>query len=490
MLQNFERYIEKIGFEWIAFCLILILGICLRIVMPPYQVPDEVFHFARTWQISEGKFISPAEEIHKIESGDNPTIKDQVKTFAKNAKILKHSDDEKLFVTEVPKSMIPPEFTIEYNNRIHVTSSEQIKNFISDTLDSNATETLLIAGMGQYFPLAYFPQSTSMFFGRLFNFNAGTIYYLACFVMLIFAAICVLLSMKLLPEKKFLIFLIATLPMYLSEIISTSADAMIYSVCTLGTAWLISMRKKTEPITDKEIFFLVVLSISLALLKSVYGAILLLYFLMPSSRFKKFSYYIAFGIFLLLLELFTSSVWNYLSVELGEVSMWSRFYMGYDNVDVASQKNFMLNNFGVFLKTFFDSVINLQVWFTNSFVGWIGSYLGMMPDWFCKISIGCIFIGSIFGDLKLNAFQRAIIFVITLSSFFGIFAIEYLMWTPVGNNIIDGVQGRYFIPIALVSFSIFSRFNPPKYSNIIFLLIGIFTAAFGIWINYSTFFTN
>ena len=74
---------------------------------------------------------------------------------------------------------------------------------------------------------------------------------------------------------------------------------------------------------------------------------------------------------------------------------------------------------------------------------------------------------------------------ITLS---GIFAIEYLIWTPVGNKIIYGVQGRYFIPILLMTSGMFSFLPTPKYANIFALLFGIFSATFTLQLTYSSFY--
>jgi len=36
-----------------------------------------------------------------------------------------------------------------------------------------------------------------------------------------------------------------------------------------------------------------------------------------------------------------------------------------------------------------------------------------------------------------------------------IFAVEYIAWTSVGQNTIEGVQGRYFIPVASLFFLLF-----------------------------------
>ena len=41
----------------------------------------------------------------------------------------------------------------------------------------------------------------------------------------------------------------------------------------------------------------------------------------------------------------------------------------------------------------------------------------------------------------------------------GLFAVLYISWTPLRNPVIEGVQGRYFIPIAL--FAALAMHRPP-----------------------------
>ena len=41
----------------------------------------------------------------------------------------------------------------------------------------------------------------------------------------------------------------------------------------------------------------------------------------------------------------------------------------------------------------------------------------------------------------------------------------YIQWTKVGENIIDGVQGRYFLPLALLIPLAFSSVKKPQKST-------------------------
>jgi len=281
-MKNLVRQTEKIGFEWIAFFVILFFGICLRIFTPPFQLLDEIQHFPRAWQVSEGIFLSETEKVRSIEQGDNPMAKNVMKLIGdENGRLPLRNEDEKFLVAVVPSSMMPADYAIDAAVKLNFMTVDMLKNFLNSPLDLQKTEVNIIPNTGQYSPLAYFPQALAAFFGRYLNFSSGAIYYAMCLASLFFVAICVFFAMKILPEKKLFIFILAMMPMFLLEITSTSADSVTYGICLLGSAWFLSQRKNFEPITYREIFLLILFSICLGLLKSVYGTILLLYFLMP-----------------------------------------------------------------------------------------------------------------------------------------------------------------------------------------------------------------
>ena len=273
--------------------------------------------------------------------------------------------------------------------------------------------------------------------------------------------------------------------MFLSEITSNSADAVIYGVCFAATAFLLSLRNGSELVTRKETFGLITLAITLGLLKQVYGAILLLYFLIPRRRFGTFGRFVGLGIFLLAVEMMTSAAW--IEISSSEVGLFTGFHMGLAGIDVAAQKNFILTHPAEFLSAFVTSLANPDVWFAKIFIGILGIVNVHLPQAFYPAYTALLIIAASFGRLQLNPFSRAVIFFSTLLTILGVFAIEYLIWTPVGGKIITGVQGRYFIPIALMAGSGLSLFEPPKFSSPLTILAGTFSAAVTVWITYSRF---
>ena len=488
MPKNFSDKCAALKFEYFAVVLLLIFGLLVRIVTPPYQVADEINHLARAWQISEGKFFSQTSEVRVIELGDNPTTKDQVRWSCKGGRVTLKAEDEKFFVAQVPRSLMPPEFAIDVTNKFHAINFDMQKKFLSTPLNPDVTEWHLIPNTGSYSPLAYFPQATAAWAGRHLNLTAGEIYFAMSLSALIFATICVFAAMKLLPEKKFLIFLLAMLPMFLTEVVSSSADAVIYALCILGTAWLFSLRRSTEKFSRAEIFGLIIFAVTLGLLKQVYGAILLLYFTIPRTRCESTIKFVGLGIVLLAAEMMTSAAWLTFSSDFNKIPLFTGFYMGLEGIDVAAQKNFVLAHPSEFLSALMTSLTNQSVWFPKTFFGVLGIVNVYFPKIFYVVSLAMLVIAAACGSLKLNLIDRLIILFAAGVTVIGVFGAEYLIWSPVGGNLIAGVQGRYFLPIALMSLASLSLFEPPKVTGTVALMFGALSAAATIWITWSRFY--
>ena len=126
--------------------------------------------------------------------------------------------------------------------------------------------------------------------------------------------------------------------MFLFEIGSCSADAVIYSISFLSAAFLFSLRKSTEQISKRELFFFVLTAIALGLSKQVYGTILFLFFLIPAERFggKKNFYLHGAGIFAVYLV--TALGWIMLAKSGANISPALSA-----EADMTAQLNFMMS---------------------------------------------------------------------------------------------------------------------------------------------------
>ena len=86
-----------------------------------------------------------------------------------------------------------------------------------------------------------------------------------------------------------------------------------------------------------------------------------------------------------------------------------------------------------------------------------------LPRWFYSMAIVALVSGTALSSRSSLATGTGPIVACTVivTAILGIFALQFMVWTPVGATLVHGVQGRYFIPIL-----IFSVFALPRASLI------------------------
>ena len=472
-MNSLEQRIETFGAEKIFIVLFVLFGVMILFTRPPYRLMDEPLHMARAWQVSEGIFLSPAakqDDVLKTITGGNK------KSFGWENR-SPNAANEKMYAANVPPALIPDEclFEIEDDSRNVKFSFDELKTLIPNT--------------GAYPPPTYLPQAAAAFIGRSLNLSAGAIYYLMGFGGLIFVAVCVFWAMKFLPEVKTLIFLLAMMPMFLIEAASTSADAVTFGVCFLGTAWLLSLRRSAEKFSRTEIFGLIILAIMLACSKFVYGTILLLYFLIPRDRAGGLKKFLALGAAILFLNLSILFVWSHLSTDMTGAAPYTNYYLGYTDRNIAAQKIFVTEHPTIFIAAILNSLIELKFLYLDNFIGSWGFLWNVnLPMIFCVLYGITLVFFALTNGLRLTLTERAVSILAAGISTTAFFLFDYLTWSAVGAEWIAGVQGRYFIPLAPMFFGALSILPPMRHKNLIALATGTFSGVVMLMTNFLAFY--
>ena len=454
--------------------LFVLFGATICFVRPPYQLSDEANSFARVWQISEGIFISPVatqDEVSRSLTGDNR------KSFGwKNRS--PEAATEKLFTANVPAALVPDEFIFDVRDDVSgfKFSLADMRKFMSTPLDVDVRESGLIPNTGAYAPPVYLPQAVAAFVGRALNLSAGEIFYLVRLSALVFVATCLYWSMKLLPEARQLMFVLAMSPMFLTEAGSASADAVTFGLTFLATAWLLSMRDRREKFSRLEVVGLILLSAWLACAKSVYGTILLLYFLIPRERCTSSAKFFALGALLLAVNLATSLLWTEVAFSTGAVPATSRQYLGVD-VDIDARKIFVVEQPLEVLDMTVDTLKTCAIYYLLSFVGVLGVNGDIfLPILFYMAYVFWLTVLTLHGEFRPKMFERALIFVATLVTTTAFFVVEFIIWTATNAQFIRGVQGRYFLPLAPMFLCALTCRKPLRHPNLIAAVVGTFSA--------------
>jgi uncharacterized membrane protein len=124
--------------------------------------------------------------------------------------------------------------------------------------------------------------------------------------------------------------------------------------------------------------------------------------------------------------------------------------------------------------------------FIRGFIGQLGWLDVDMPHVYNKLAIAELLLAAILAALRLRGISlarctRFVGALVILTSASAIFAIQYLTWTKLGAPIVDGVQGRYFLPLAMLAVGLLpSAGRPVKLSSSVRLLPEVLVALFPV----------
>ncbi len=412
--------------------LAIIFGIAFLIFLPPGEKPDEANHFRRAYGIASGVLLP---EVINDQGYGGSELPDGILDDL----VLLPAHGTYSTLGERLTRGLPEEKTVqEYPNTA-------IYNFI-----------------------VYVPQTLAALIGKTLNLSILATAYLmeifnyAIFVLLIYFAI------KLSPKFKNIILFVALNPMTLQEATSVSIDGLAIGLCLFLVAYVCWLIYGTKKVMDKKtLAVLYLMAIVIGLCKMVYLPLLLLYFLVPYERFgskKKKRIHASIMIMICLL------------VNIGWLMATSGILTDFNTtpgVDVDSHLQTV-----VILKNPLGYLMKIAVT-TNAYIfDWLGGLMGTalgsfnmhLPTIYLVISI--VFFVILFSQrdemYNLKKRDKIVIWAAFVIAVLLIYTSEYLQWTGVGAPIIDGIQGRYFLPIlTLIPLMICRRNNKAPHMKLV-----------------------
>lgn len=296
--------------------------------------------------------------------------------------------------------------------------------------------------------------------GRLFN--------MWSYVVLVYFGI------KRLPIGKYIMAVLALMPtpMFLAAVYSY--DAIITGCMFLGISYLIhELIEKEKKITVKN-GMIMLGSLGFGILpKAIYFPVMLLPFLIPKDKFKNTKQRRIFR---------TANVVCVLG--LIAAILISMLFAGAANdtrggdVNAMEQVALILSHPLGYAKVWLENVKN-TFWSYGFGIGSLG-VLGHLEATTCASMIGLLLIFTIATDnidrseKDLTVKQKVAFFLAAVLSVAFVWGTLYLSFNTVGATVINGVQGRYFIPLLFIFYFLLRRkaikntMNPVYYHYIVF----------------------
>lgn len=378
---------------------------------PPFANADGCAHYYRAFQIAQGKFFCSQNDVE---------------------------------TASLPSNIIPTTLNDE-------SALACIQRTWNSFIDFSTSSTYDIAGMAVYFPLAFLPSAFGIKIATTISSSSWLAIYLARFANVICIGWILYLSIKHIPYGKNLLIACALLPMSLDVINSSSPDGLTIALCIALLSFVLYHRENARDntlLSWRQLAIMFSLMTSIALTKIVYLPVAFIVFLLPNRCFasqrNKFKILFIFSGIATLFNL----LWLVLAAKLAA------------NPDPAvinsgeQVANVLTHPFGYLMVCINTVLTDMENWLVTMVGESLGALNQPIPSGFILFLLGVIGIILCFDNDVSGTFgkqERTVFSVISLSVFFLILTSEYITWTPVKASSIMGVQGRYFLPILLLT---------------------------------------
>lgn len=298
------------------------------------------------------------------------------------------------------------------------------------------------------YSVVYLPQAAGAALAMLLGLNRMGLYILADLCNLLCYAALVCLAVRLMPRWKTLMSMVAALPMALQQAASMSCDGMINGLAFLLIAQIMRLAVRRERITWRNVTPLVLTAVLLAPAKVVYACMLLMLLILPMdcyrSRKQKWLFLVgtcvAAGCAVLVFQLGNILVTAAGGAEAAAGHM-ERFTLAYALGHPAALARLIVRT----------HTPNYLYWLAETAVGRELSGLSLQlyhgDAWCLWMLLLFTAVAVPEGQPVLRGRDRLILVATVVLVYLGITASMLFAWTNVGDTVIQGVQGRYFLPV-------------------------------------------
>jgi uncharacterized membrane protein len=415
--------VKRVSVEQAFIPVVLSLGILYMFAIPIYSVPDEYVHADTAYAISN--------QILGVQESE------------KTGYIYKRECDiETGMVGEVKAK-------VSSYRRIYT-------SLFSKTDREELTECYSKSSLGNASVIFYLPAAIGISIGRMLHWGS--------FPMLMFGRFCNLLTYVLLTYwamrkavfGKKLLFIVSTLSIVLQESASFSYDGMINAFVFVMLSYCFYMMEKENKIKTIDVAVLLFLIMQMAYVKGgVYLPLCFLVVLIPYERGWKLKgkvrYYV--GIIVLILASFLKN--NIIGIIKRLQAVQGSNINGFNGGEMYTFGYLLHHPFklvSLYVNTIF---VEGDAYFQGVFGGELGVSQLYMP-WFTVIVTFLVLIFlSIDKEQRMilkKGFSRVWIGLMFVGSALLVCLSMLVAFTTTDYNYIEGVQGRYFIPIILLPF--------------------------------------
>lgn len=435
--------ITRLGPATLAFALLAgFFGLVFTVTAPPMWGHDEITQFGRAYQVAHGGFLPTEIEDERgvAYGGPVPTSIDALMAYALHD-----------YTTNPPE---PHPMVADPHDYDRLKAAE----ITSDKRDVWFTNT------AAYSAVPYVPAALGIRTAELIGADVGGMVLLTRLAGLLSYLLVVGFALWTLRGYRiqWLVFAVAVLPIAVFQAGTVTADTLTNALALLVSALLVKGLFLGANLNRVELAALLITALALPLCKPTYVLLALLIVLIPSSRLGLAGWSRALPWIFAAMGAIGFAIWMKIAAPTGEGTSLMRPPHQWYTVHPDEQLRHILGHPLDFLDTFGDSILRRdQEWFTE-FFGELGfAYIDVPATTIVTCLLAFAVSVGIAERLSAPDFRRTLVVALTVAAGVAmIYVTLYMSFTPVAYFIIDGVQGRYFVPLAVLAFAVLLRWMP------------------------------
>lgn len=420
---------RRVPMEICAAFAVLFLGAMYMVTLPPLSAPDEIAHFSSAYAISNQMLgMEPTDEYGFV-------LMRKEDEFLQNVELVSGNAER----TSLGRTLTEDTWQKIMDRATPLFVSDEQKVMVSSVNGQNHTT-----------PVSYLAPAIGITIGRLLGVNSIVLAFLGRFTNLLFYTAMVYGAVKVLPFGKMVLFGVSILPMALHLAASYSYDTFLMGMCFFFGSYCLHLAFAKPEVSWKDILLLAVLAALFGPCKMVYAVMMGFALLIPIKKFgdwKKWviaaaAVLVAFGIAMILVN--RATITNY-AVSTDTYVEWAE--------ETTYSFSWILHNPMGFARVMYDSLVHLgDEWTLQLFGSMLGNLDPVLSVPFAVV-LGmavCLVLLSLRNageELYLKSWQKAWICVLAFGCLLGLMGAMLIAWTPLSSPVVEGVQGRYLLPV-------------------------------------------
>lgn len=418
----------------------------LIVTIPALQGWDEATHFLRAYQVSDLDFNPDRFGDHN--AGDKTPV-----------------DIVQLHDAAVSDLILSAQTNLE--RKVH---PGFYLTFLKDNSPSDMTVNKFFEGSAVYSPVSYIPQSMGIFIARNLHLPLLTYIYLGRLLNAVLFILIVYFAIKLSPRGKWVIFAIGLLPTSITTAATLSPDAILNSCSLLLISLFVYGIVNKNSLTKRYMLLVMAIVAVLSLTKQSYFILGFLFLFLPPTRsFGSLKRYFIWNSALIIVSLALTLGWYMIIRDISHnihiAHKPNQFISSSDQID------HILNNPITYAGLLGEQIllkINPQYTQLAGSLTWKAILIPQPVIFFVYLGLLISLVLTYLEAPIKGAFNRVrktIISVGPILLAFGsvllIYTSLYLTFNEVGSTKrIEGVQGRYFIPLIALLIPLFVVKSP------------------------------